>query len=274
MRILMTSDGSTQAERTCRFAAQIARNADESLTVLTVLKHVADRSPYFTEEILNQARDLLEPDIGDMLTKVRVGRPAEEIVREAKEGDYGLVIVGKNHGSVTRFLGCSTALHVAAHAPCPVMIVKGITSPIRRILLCNSGADGSSALSRFTAQLVSLLEGKTDVTVLHVMSQMSAGPGVIGKQLRAGAEELIKEQSPEGALLERDVQALARHGIRARPRVRHGLVVEEILAEARDGDYDLVVIGAHRSKGWHRVLLDDQTHKIAHQLDRPVLVVR
>jgi nucleotide-binding universal stress UspA family protein len=50
--------------------------------------------------------------------------------------------------------------------------------------------------------------------------------------------------------------------------------VDEILAEARSGDYDLVVIGAHRGAGWERLLLDDLAHQIIEQMDRPVLVVR
>ena len=50
--------------------------------------------------------------------------------------------------------------------------------------------------------------------------------------------------------------------------------LDEILAEARDGDYDLVVIGAHRGEAWRRILLDDLAHQIIVQLDRPVLVVR
>jgi nucleotide-binding universal stress UspA family protein len=56
--------------------------------------------------------------------------------------------------------------------------------------------------------------------------------------------------------------------------VRHGLVVDEIQAEARSGDYDLVVIGAHRGEGWRRILLDDLAHQIIVEMDRPVLVVR
>jgi nucleotide-binding universal stress UspA family protein len=56
--------------------------------------------------------------------------------------------------------------------------------------------------------------------------------------------------------------------------VRHGLVVEEILAEAQCGDYDLVVIGAHRGEGWRRILLDDLAHEIINYVDRPILVVR
>jgi nucleotide-binding universal stress UspA family protein len=106
------------------------------------------------------------------------------------------------------------------------------------------------------------------------MSQITAGPGASGEQLQADAEELIQNHAPEGQLLERDIQILEQLNLHPRPKVRHGLVVDEILTEARDGDYDLVVIGAHRGEGWRRILLDDLAHQIIGQLDRPVLVVR
>jgi len=111
------------------------------------------------------------------------------------------------------------------------------------------------------------------VTVLHVMSQMSARPGVRGTQLRADAQELMQEHTPEGELLEADVQMLTLPGVRCSAAVRHGLVVDEIVAQARDGDHDLVMIGAHRAPGWQRFLLDDLTSHIVRQVDRPVLVV-
>jgi nucleotide-binding universal stress UspA family protein len=129
-------------------------------------------------------------------------------------------------------------------------------------------------LARLTTHLAELLDGEEEITVLHVMSQMSAGPGVRGAQLRARAEELIEARTPEGELLVRDLQALERPGVHPHAEVRHGLVVDEILAEAQSGDYDLVVIGAHRGEGWQRLLLDDLAQRIVAQLDRPVLVVR
>jgi nucleotide-binding universal stress UspA family protein len=70
------------------------------------------------------------------------------------------------------------------------------------------------------------------------------------------------------------MEFLSLPGVRARPKVRHGLVVDEILDEARAGEYDLVVIGAHRGEPWQRILLDDLAHKILVQMDRSVLVVR
>lgn len=51
------------------------------------------------------------------------------------------------------------------------------------------------------------------------------------------------------------------------------LVVDEVVAQARAGDHDLVMIGAHRGPGWQRFLLDDLTSHIVRQVDRPLLVV-
>ena len=52
-----------------------------------------------------------------------------------------------------------------------------------------------------------------------------------GKQLRSGTEVLIEERAPEGEFLLRDIEALESLGIRARARVRHGLVLEKVLEE-------------------------------------------
>ena len=58
-------------------------------------------------------------------------------------------------------------------------------------------------------------------------------------------------------------------------QVRHGLIVEEILRELKEGDHDLVVLGAFPTPpSWRRYLLDDVTREIVHRADRPVLVVR
>ena len=226
---------------------------------------------------------------------MRIGHPATEIVREAEEGNYDLIIVGErpNRNLVRRFFLGSTAVRVVEHAPCPVIVAKGKIGPIQRILLCDSGSEdlsvglpsttlgtggtgeaNPSVLSRFTELPVDLLDGTGEIVVLHVMSQMSAGPGVKGKQLRSGTEVLIEERAPEGELLQRDIRALESLGIGARAKVRHGLVVEEILEEVQSEDYDLVVIGAYRGQGWQRILLDDLAHRIVVELDRPVLVVR
>jgi nucleotide-binding universal stress UspA family protein len=271
MHILIATSGPPYSD--VRLGVEIARCADKPPMVLTVIGDEGDRPQ--ANAILAHACGLLSPQVQGAQTRIRVGHPAEEIVREAEQSGCDLVIVAdKQHRDwVTRFFLGSTAQRVVEYAPCPVMVAKGEIGPIRRILLCDSGAD-SSALVDYTARLADLIGEDIEVTVLHVMSQMSAGPGVVGKQLRASTEELIQQDSPEGELLSRDIRMLDELNVHPRPKVRHGLVVEEVLAEARSQDYDLIVIGAHRGEGWHRILLDDLARQIIQKASRPVFVAK
>jgi nucleotide-binding universal stress UspA family protein len=277
MKILVATGGSFHSEVALNFSShviQLGQPASNSLTVLTVLKGIEDHPR--AEEILTHATELLASLVPKLDTRVRTGHPAEEIIREVEEGGYDLVIVGQrqHHGLVTRFILGSTAERVVEHAPCPVIIARGRIRSIRRILLCDSGFRNPSLLSRFAEQLPELIRSDEAITVLHVMSQISAGPGVPGAQLRAGAEQLIASHAPEGELLAQDLRILAELNMSARPKIRHGRVVDEILAESYAEDYDLVVIGAHRGEGWRRILLDDLARQLITQIDRPILVVR
>jgi nucleotide-binding universal stress UspA family protein len=274
MHILIATGGSSHSEVALRFGAHLLSRVEGSMTVVTVIKQQAEMAR--AKAVLARVQQLLEPTVTGLQTRIRVGHPAEEIIREAEQGRYGLVIVGERqrHGLMTRFVLGSTAERIVERAPCPVIIAKGKIGPVRRILLCDSNLEEPSLLRRFTAQLAELVQGETEVTVLHVMSQISAWPGIPGKQLRASAEELIQEHAPEGQLLERDLHLLERLKLKPMPKIRHGLVVDEVLAEAREGDYDLVVIGSHQGHVWGRILLDDLAHQIILQMDRPILVVR
>ncbi|HEY43236.1 MAG TPA: universal stress protein [Anaerolineae bacterium] len=273
MRILIATSGSSHSDVALRFGAQIAHPACDPPTVLTVIKKETDRPR--TAAILDHAFELLEARTPDVRTKVRIGHVVEEITREAEEGEYDLLVVGyKPPGNfVERLLSRSVVLQVVELAPCPVLIAKGRFNPVHRILLCDSGAKSPSLITQFATQLAKQIEGEEQITILHVMSQISAGPGVVGKQLRAEAEDLIQEDTPEGKLLKQDVRILNQSNISTIPKVRHGLVVDEILEEARIGDYDLVIIGAHRGDTWHRILLDNLANQIIDKMDRPVLVV-
>jgi nucleotide-binding universal stress UspA family protein len=273
VKILVAINGSSQSEDIISFAMQFVLHAGEPPTILFVVKKRKDLDSDQIEKYISLVREHLGSI--DLSTRVRSGDQAKEIMREAREGNYALIIMGETHTNYfTRLIRRSRTTQIVEDAPCPVIIVKGSARPIRRILLCDSGAGRSSVLSRFTLQLAEILEGEEEVTVLHVMSQISAGPGVPGRELRASVSELIEQHTPEGEFLGKDIQILEKPGIQPVPMVRHGLVVDEILAEAQRSNYDLIVIGAHRGRSWQHFLLEDITRKILIQADRPVMVVK
>ena len=276
MKTLIATGGSAHSDIALHFGAHLIQTGRTSgtPTVISVARHEYDRA--HAETVLARACQTLGATCAKVDTKIRVGHPAEEIVREAEEGNFRLLILGEkqHHDLKTRFLLGSTAVRVVEHAPCPVVIAKGKIGPLNHILLCDSGVQDSSLVYRFSDQLGNLIKGNEEITVLHVMSQISAGPGVLGQDLQANTQELINNHTREGELLEHDREVLQHLKVPCHPKVRHGFVVDEILQEAQEQDYSLVVIGAFRGQGWRRILLDDLAHQIITKVDRPVLVVR
>ena len=271
MQILAATGGASHSDIAVRMAAAIAQLTGGKLTILTVIKRESEWPQ--AEAILTRAKMLVSPELSGVRGRIRQWQAAEAIVKEARDGKYDLIVVGERpeHGLSRRFLA-PTAERVIQHLPCPVLIARGRIRPLRRVLVCEGGRE-PSLLSRLISSLAPFVQTFHELTVLHVMSQITAGPGVPDWELQAGAEELMQKHTREGELLEDDLERLAQLNIRLEAKVRHGLVVEEILDEARSGDYDLIVIGAHQRQGWVRFLLDDLAHQIIVHADRPLLVV-
>lgn len=269
MRILIATSGSAESDLAVHLGGVIRQMIAGTLTLLTVIKNEADRPQ--AEAILVRAKTLLKST--PVEAQIRIGQTAEEIVREAVQNRHGLVIVGeqKQQGLAGRWLP-PTAERVIAQMPCPVLIARGEIRPLRRVLVCESGRD-PSLLNRLITHLTPLLQQVDELTALHVMSQIAAAPGVPGWELRADADELMERHTIEGNLLEADLARLSQLNVRLEAKIRHGLVVREILAEMQSGDYDMVVIGAHQGRGWERFLLDDLAHELISHADRPMLVV-
>jgi nucleotide-binding universal stress UspA family protein len=57
--------------------------------------------------------------------------------------------------------------------------------------------------------------------------------------------------------------------------VRHGIVIDQVFAEARAGDYDLIVTGSSQARGLLRhYIMGDLTRSILNHAYCPVLVAR
>ena len=272
MHILIATDGSAHAHIALQQCLSIANNHKVRVTILTVITN-KDEEPA-AKAILGEASALLQTAVNAPISKIRIGSPDEEIVAEGKSNYYNLILLGEKsqHNFLTRLMG-STAQRVITQTERPVLLAKQQARDLHRILICDSGVQTPSLPERIATLLPEIMANAQDVTVLHVMSQISAAPGIPGKELRAGAKELMAAETPEGEWLTHDLHVLEQVEVLATPKVRHGLVVEEILAEASDGRYDLVVIGAHPQEGWQRFLLEDVAAQIILKADQPVLVI-
>lgn len=274
MQILVATGGAAHSDTAVRLGAFIAEKTGSHLALLTVI-HSREEQPQ-AEAILKRAATLVSLYQIVPQKQICIGAAASEIVQMAVKDRYDLVILGDRpeHRFIKRVIG-PTADRVIAHMPCPVLIARQESASSLRMLLCEGGRD-PSLLSRLQLHLTPLLSVAEELTVLHVMSQMTAAPGVPGWELRADADELMAKHTREGELLAHDTAVLEQlplHLQHLQAKVRHGLVVDEVVAEAKDGAYDIVVIGAHQGSGWERYLLDDLAHQIVNKVNTSVLVI-
>jgi nucleotide-binding universal stress UspA family protein len=273
MRVLIATGGPDQTEIGLRQLIVLGESVPIKPTVLTVIKQSGEQTE--ADNILKNASDVLGPIFEHVNYKTRIGRPWEEIVRESETGEYDLLMMGqrRSRSLLTRLRGILTQ-KVVAETSLPVLIAKKQVVALKRILICDSGVRSPSLLQLFHERLPKILTQATEVTILHVMSQILAAPGINEQDLQASAEELIRKQTPEGIILAQNMAFLEDLGLNVKAIIRHGLVIDEIVDEAKSENYDLVVIGTRRGENMPRFLLDDLARELVLDVYRPILVVR
>ena len=270
MKIMLCTNGSSYTARALDLGARVARRTASAVDILVIAERDREKEALRMAEAA--AADLEATGVPVALHR-RAGRMAEEVVRQAQATPYDLVVIGsRGRRGIVRLLLGSVATHVTGHAPASVLVVKGHTRDLKRFLVNSSAGPVSEHTVRFAGRLAQALGAS--VTLLHVMSQLPLAEDALPHDLEASAEELIQRDSREGVHLSRMLALLAAEGVTARAVVRHGLVRDEITAEAQEGRYDLLVTGAHVTPGLDARLVDDLSADILLAANRPVLVVR
>ena len=272
MRVLLCTDGSPEAAQAVRFGASFACSVADAIELLGVVEDHADAESLIATALAGLGEELSSIGLS-CPTRVRRGHAAEQILDEAETWQADLVIIGQlGRRGLTRFIMGSTATRIVQYAKCSVLLVRGQRTRLQKVLVCTAGGEPGLRDVALAGQLASLAQAQ--VTVLHVMSQVALTERGYQPELEARASDLIARRTPEGLHLQAALKTLQTLNVECRAKVRHGLVVDEIMAEAKEGDYDLLAIGAHLAQGLSRWLLDNITQHLLEGIQRPVLVVR
>lgn len=194
---------------------------------------------------------------------------------EAESRTARLMVVGhRGSGGFAGLLG-STAVHLAAHSHCPVMVVRERTADDGPVLVAVDGTPQSRGAVSFAFEEASLRGA--DLVALHVW-------GGHGDTRTEGPADSVDPADPSG-----DAEALQSHEERlldealcghreehpevtVRARVVHGRT-EPTLIEA-SGGARLMVVGARGRGGFTGLLLGSVSQAVLRQAHCPVIVVR
>jgi nucleotide-binding universal stress UspA family protein len=204
---------------------------------------------------------------------VQSGEPVRQIVDQTSKTNYDLVVIGARWtGATGHYWRSQKTYEVIKSIQPPVLVAIGECKHLTRFLVCTGGKEFIDQAVQFTGKLAAAV--KASVTLLHVMAEPPAMYADLVR-LEENVDELLESKSELGTNLRRQRRELERLGVSAEIRLRHGIVIDQVFAEVREGNYDLIVTGTSQARGLLRhYIMGDLTRSILNRANCSVLVAR
>ncbi|WP_282701054.1 universal stress protein [Streptomyces sp. CC219B] len=281
-RVVVGVDGSASGLAAVEVAAREARLREAELRVVHAFLWPAMHPPPASSPLgppEGGVRSMVERLLAEAAERARSVAPEVEVscavvtgepltVLEAQSHAAELVVVGsRGMGGFVGLLAGSTAVHLAAHGRCPVLVVREEPRADGPVVV---GVDGSVAGEQAVdfAFAEAALHA-TDLVALHAWTirnaPMPSVRYVDGAAGLAGAEERLLSE------------ALAGHreqypDVSVRHEVVHGGTREALIEASRSAR--LMVVGARGRGGFAGLLLGSVSQALLHHAHCPVAVVR
>lgn len=136
----------------------------------------------------------------------------------------------------------------------------------KRVVLAVDGSDNSKRAVDLAKKLA--INGTRHVTVVHVVQPVYQTAGAYG------VSRLDMQEETGRKILADAEAALSETGAEVETRLLIGRIGEEICNLARDGGYDLIVIGRRGVSRLERVVLGSVSEYVIRHSDLPVLIVQ
>jgi nucleotide-binding universal stress UspA family protein len=271
MKMLICSDGMPAAESAIRLGAALAAPLKADLFVLGVAEKPEEQSAL--QQALAKQVDSLPTQGVSSRIGMCVGDPVRQISAETTKVKYDLVIVGARKTGATGLYWRSEKMYelIKSISP-PVLVAMGEWAQLKRFLVCTGGKEFIEEAVQLTGKLARAVGAS--VTLLHVMAEPPAMYADLVR-LEEDVDRLLDSKSELGINLTAQKTDLEKLGLTAEVRIRHGIVVDQVFAEVRERNYDLIVTGSSQARGMLRhYIMGDLTRTILNHANCPVLVAR
>jgi nucleotide-binding universal stress UspA family protein len=271
MKILICSDGTQSAEIAIQLGGLLAGPLKAETTLLGIAETAQDEQP-LRDALHTQAQPLRERGISAEIA-VHSGEPVRQILDQTSKSNYDLLVIGARWtGAVGEYWRSKKTYEVIKTVQPPVLVAMGERKQLKRFVICTGGKEFIEQAVQFTGRLAAAVGAS--VTLLHVMAEPPAMYADLVR-LEENVDQLLQSKSELGTNLRRQKRELERLGVSAEVHLRHGIVIDQVFEEVREGDYDLIVTGTSQARGLLRhYIMGDLTRSILNHANCPVLVAR
>jgi len=273
--LLLATNGYESTWPSIEYGAWVAASTGMPITLLGIAEHLPGTPPnhkYPLEEILARAIKLFEQKGVTYTSEIQNGDAEKIIPLKAKEKDCITVIGPLGRSPLRRFIMRRSIRHFMEEIATPILYVPKVRLPLKKMLVCIGGL-GYEVTAEHLGIRVGIMS-KADMTLLHVVAPVDLDYP-IARMEREQWQNLVHTETPAGRSLRQALETAQAAGLNVSIKARQGNVIEEILAEIKEGNYDLVCMGSQYSgHSLRHMYMPNVTDEVAENAQCPILTAR
>jgi len=273
--ILIVTNGTKDSIAAIEQGIWLASNLGLPITLLGITERLdpaAIDATHPLEVVFEHAVGLFEAQGAVYRLEVCNGSAETILPKEAQKGDSIVVVGPLGRPQFQRMMSGRSIRHFIAEVKQPILYVPEVRIPVKRIMI-GVGGLGYDVNAEQLAMQVAAKNG-AEVTLLHIVPPIELNYPTANTVSR-NWQHLTETDTPVGRSLRQSLENAKTLGVTADIKVRHGNVIEEILAEVQGINYDLLCMGSSYSANSLRQMYSaNVTAEIMDRVRCPVMTAR
>jgi len=224
------------------------------------------------EEVFARAVELFQQNHLEYNLEVQNGNAEDLIPRKAQQGKYITVIGPLGRPHFRRLITGRSIRHLMEEIEQPIFYVPVAKLPLNKVLICIGGLGYEVNAEHIAMQMA--MKSRAEITFLHIIPPIDMNYPT-AKTVSEHWQNLAETDTPVGRSLRQAMEIAKNDGLTASIKARQGNVVEQILVEINEGNYDLLCMGSlYSSNALRQLYTPNVTAEIADGINCPILTAR
>ena len=269
--LLVFTNGYEGTWPSIEYAAWLAGKMQIEITLVGVIEPQDEKHP--VEEMFSRAVGFFQEQGVRYRLELKYG-PAEDVIAKTARNDpLQLFVFGPfGRSSLRRMMVGRSFRQIMSEVVNPILYVPVMRLPVQKVLICLGGLDYVMTAENLGLKVAQMTGA--GVTFLHVVPPVDLDYPE-ARNIRENWQRLAETDTLPGRTLRKGLQMARELGLQAKVRTRNGNIIEEILAELKENQYDLICMGSQFSSHSLRQLYSPNvTADIAETANFPILMAR
>lgn len=273
--ILIVTNGTKESFPAIEEGAWLAKTLGAAITLLGIterLNPAAIDDSHPLEDVFERAVGLFKAQGAGYRLEVRNGGAERIVPQEAKQNDSIVVLGPLGRPQIQRLMAGRSIRTFIEQIEQPLLYVPEARVPVKKILISVGGL-GYDVNAEHIAMQIARKSG-AEIVFLHIVPPIDLNYPT-ADTISKNWQHLTETDTPVGRNLRKSLETAGAAGVTASVKVRHGNVIEEILAESHNGNYDLLCMGSSYSVHSLRQMYSaNVTAEIMERASCPVMTAR